>query len=93
MVHFPVLHLSQGLDLERRTAGMQESPVVQQFVTMDLGPRFDQALLGPWKGAADRLNRIKSEHCLEFLVGRVEMRPVMWRPDFWKHTDDDSKEP
>lgn len=51
---------------------MQESPVVQQFVMMDLSPRFDEALLRSWKTATDTLNRIEGEHRLEFLscVGR-----------------------
>jgi hypothetical protein len=60
---------------------------------MDLGPRFDEATLRSWKTAADTLNRIEGEHRIEFLVRRVKMRPVMWRADFWKHADDDSKEP
>lgn len=60
---------------------------------MDLGPRFDEATLRPWKTAADTLNRIEGEHRIEFLVRRVKMWPVMWRADFWKHADDDSKEP
>jgi hypothetical protein len=92
MIHSLGLHLPQWLNLERRTAGMQESPVVQEFVTMDLCPRFDEALLRSRKSAADTLNRIDGEHRREFLVGRVEVRPVMWCADFWKHADDDSKE-
>jgi hypothetical protein len=72
---------------------MQESPVVQEFVAMDLGPRFDQPLLRSRKSAADALDRIESEDRLEFLVRRVEVRPVMWGADFCKHADDDSKEP
>jgi hypothetical protein len=92
MIHLLGLQLSQWLNLERRTAGMQESPVVPKFVMMDLCPRLDEALLRSRKSAADTLNRIEGEHCLEFLVSRVEVRPVMWRTDFWKHADDDSKE-
>jgi hypothetical protein len=72
---------------------MQESPVVQEFVMMDLCPRFDEALLRPWQSATDALNRIEGEHRLEFLVRRVEVRPVMWCADLRKHADDDSKEP
>ena len=72
---------------------MQESPVVQEFVTLDLCPRFDEALLRPWQSTADMLNRVEGEHRLEFLVRRVEVRPVVWCADFWKHADDDSKEP
>lgn len=37
---------------------MQESPVVPQFLMMDFGPRFNEALLRPRKGATDTLNRI-----------------------------------
>jgi len=43
---------------------MQESPVVQELVMMDLCPRFDEALLRPWQSAADALNRIEGEHPL-----------------------------
>jgi hypothetical protein len=60
---------------------------------MDLCPRLDEALPRFWKSAADALNGIESEHRLKFLVGRVEVRPMMWCADFWKHADDDSKEP
>jgi hypothetical protein len=58
---------------------------------MDLCPRFDEALLRSRKSAADTLNRIDGEHRREFLVSRVEVRPVVWCADFWKHADDDSK--
>ena len=60
---------------------------------MDLGPGFDEALLCPWKRAADTLNRVEGEHRLEFLVSRMEVRPMMGNTDFGKHADDDSKEP
>jgi hypothetical protein len=92
MIHIPALHLPQWLNLERRTAGMQERPVVPQFLMMDLCPRFNEALLRPRKSTTDTLNRIEGKHRVEFLVGRVEVRPMMWRADFWKHPDDDSKE-
>jgi hypothetical protein len=72
---------------------MQESPVVQEFILMNLRPGFDEALLCSRKTASDTLNRIESEHGLEFLIDRVEVRPMMWRADFGKHPDDDSKEP
>ena len=71
---------------------MQESPVMPQFVMVDLRPRFNQALLRARQSTSDALDRIKGEHRVEFLVGRVEVRPMMWRPDFWKHPDDDPKE-
>ena len=80
MIHVLGLHLPQWLNLERRTAGMQESPVVQEFVMMDLCPCFDEALLRARKIAADTLNRIEGEHGLEFLVRCVEVRPVMGAP-------------
>jgi predicted RNase H-like HicB family nuclease len=35
----------QRFNLERRAAGLQEGPIVQQFVVMNLGPGLDQALL------------------------------------------------
>ena len=60
---------------------------------MDLCPRLDEALLRSRKSAADTLNRIEREHCLEFLVGGVKVRPVMWCTNLWEHADDDSKEP
>lgn len=60
---------------------------------MNLCPRFDEALLRPGQRAADTLNRIQSKHRVEFLVRSVEVRPVMWCANLWKHTDDDSKEP
>lgn len=63
-----------------------------RLVMMDLYPRVDEALLRSRKTAADTFNRIEGEHCFEFLVDRVEVRPVMWCTDFWKHADDDSKE-
>jgi hypothetical protein len=91
MLHSLNLHLPQWFNLERRTAGMQESPVVQKLVTMDLCPRFDEALLRPWQSAADTFDRIESEHRFEFLVRRVEVWPVMRCTDFWKHADDDPK--
>lgn len=72
---------------------MQERPIVQQFVAVDLGPRFDEALLSSWKRAADALNRIESNDRVEFLIGRVEVRSMMWRTEFWKHPDDDSEKP
>jgi hypothetical protein len=31
---------------------MQESPIVQEFITMNLCPRFDEALLHPWQSSA-----------------------------------------
>lgn len=71
---------------------MQESPVVQQFVMMDLGPGFDEALLRSWQRAADTLNRIEVEHGAALLVGSVEVRSVMRSAEFWKHADGDSKE-
>jgi hypothetical protein len=71
---------------------MQEIPVVPQFVVMDLCPRFDESLLRSRESAADTLNWIEGEHCREFLVGCVEVRSMMWRADFCKHADDDSKE-
>jgi len=60
---------------------------------MDLCPRFDETLLRPWQITADALNGIEGEHRIEFLVDGVEVRPVMRCADFWKHPDDDSKEP
>jgi hypothetical protein len=72
MIHMRALHSPQRLNLERRTTGMQESPVVQQLVTVDLGPRFDEALLGSRKRAADTLNRIEGEH-------RVELLEAAWK--------------
>jgi hypothetical protein len=72
---------------------MQERPIVQQFVMMDLCPRFDEALLCSWKSAADALDRIEGEHRLGLLVDGVEMRAVMGRADLRKHADDDSEEP
>jgi hypothetical protein len=39
---------------------MQEIPIVQEFVTMDLCPRFDEPLLCAWQSAPDALNRIES---------------------------------
>ena len=60
---------------------------------MDLRPRFDEALLRSWNTASDTLNRIEGEHGLEFLICRVKVRLMMRCADFWKHADDDSKEP
>ena len=36
---------TQGLNLERRFAGLQERPVPQQFCMVDFGPRLDESLL------------------------------------------------
>ncbi len=72
---------------------MQESPIVQQFVMMDLCPRLDQALLRSRKSAANTLNRAEGEHRRKVLIDRVEVRPMMWRADLGKHADYDSKEP
>jgi hypothetical protein len=93
VIHILDLRLPQWLNLERRTAGMQQSPVVEQFIVMDLCPRLDKALLRSRKRASDALYRIEGEHCLEFLIDGMKVRPMMWRADFWKHADDDSKEP
>ena len=60
---------------------------------MDFCPSLDEALLRSWKRASNALNRIEGEHGFEFLVGRVEVRPMMGRADFGKHADDDSEEP
>jgi hypothetical protein len=60
---------------------------------MDFCPRFDEALLRSWKCATDTLDRIEREHGLEFLIGGVEVRPMMRRADFGKHPNDDSEEP
>jgi hypothetical protein len=54
----------QWFDLERRLTGLQEVPVVQQFVPMNFGPGLNESLLGPRQIAANAFDWIESEHGL-----------------------------
>ena len=71
---------------------MQEGPVLQQFLSMDFGPRFDQALLCTREVTADALDRVECEHALGFLMDRMKVGPMVRRADFHKHADNDSEE-
>ena len=64
MTHGVILGSAQWLDRERRLAGLQEGPILQQFLPMDLGPRLNQPLLRPRKVATEALDGIKSEDSL-----------------------------
>jgi hypothetical protein len=82
---------TQRLDLERSPAGLQEGPILQEFVPMDLGPSLDKPLLFPRKITAHALNRVKREDALVFLIRG--MRPMVRRADLHEHSNDDSEEP
>jgi hypothetical protein len=71
----------QRFNLERRPPGLQEFPIVQQFLAMDFSPRFNEPLLGSRESAADTLDGIKSEDCLHVLIRGMEMRPVVRSAD------------
>src|SRR5438093_13286169 len=52
-----LLLLPQWLTLERRLAGLQERPVLQQLRMVDFGPRLDEALLRARKAVNRRRRR------------------------------------
>jgi hypothetical protein len=83
----------QWLDLERWLAGLQERPVLQQLLPMDLGPRFNEPLLGARQDATDALDGIKREYRLGVLIHRMEVGSMVGCIDLHKHPDDDPKKP
>ena len=92
VIHMGVfLGFAQWLDRERRLAGLQEGPILQQFLPMDLGPRLNQPLLRPRKVATEALDGIKSEGSLGFLIRRMEVGSMMGRSELHEHPDDDSE--
>src|SRR5436190_23557991 len=88
----PFAPLSQRVNLERRPAGLQERPVLQQFRMVDFGPCFDEALLRARKAAADAFDRVQSERCDYILIRGMEMRPVVRCTDLQEHSNYDSEE-
>jgi len=73
------LELLQWFNLEGWLARLQECPVAQQFLAMDFSPRFDKSLLRSRQTATDAFDGIESEHSLQVLVRRMEVRPMVRR--------------
>jgi hypothetical protein len=80
---------AQWLDLERRLAGLQEDPVLQQFLVVDLCPRLDQSLLRARKITTDALDGIEREHPCGRVVHGMEVGSMMRLTDLHEHSDDD----
>ncbi len=72
---------------------MQELPILDQFLAMDLGPGLDESLLGPRQIAANAFDRVKSEHGLGALIRSMKVRSVVRGADFHEHPNDYSEEP
>jgi hypothetical protein len=86
------LRLPQWFNLEGWLTGLQEVPVAEQFVMMDFSPRFDKTLLRSRKIAANAFNGIESEHGLELLIRRMEVRSVVRCADLREHPNNDPEE-
>jgi hypothetical protein len=84
--------LPQWLDLEWWLTGLQAPPVFQQLGMMNLGPRFDQALLRARKRATYTLDRVQRKRRDRVLVRRMKMRPMVRGTNFREHANDDSEE-
>ena len=85
--------LPQWLDLDGRLAGLQELPIVVQFVPVNLCPRFDQPLLGLRQAAAQTFDCVDSECRGLILLVRVEVSATVRAADLDEHPNDDSEEP
>jgi hypothetical protein len=84
--------LPQWLDLDRRTTGLQQVPILLQLGPMNLHSGFNQALLGLRQSAAEAVERVDREDGGLILIVRVEMRPMMRLAGLDEHANDDSEE-
>lgn len=85
-------NLPQGLDLERPSAGLEQVPVLEKLVAVNLHPGFDQSKRASREFASKHFCRIDCDCGGVFLIPDVNMWPVMAGPRFSKHPDDDSEE-
>jgi hypothetical protein len=85
--------LPEWFDLDGRLTGLQEIPVLSQFVAMNLGPSLDQPLLGLREFTPENLQSVQGEHASLILVVRVEVRAMVRPTNLDEHTDDDAEEP
>jgi hypothetical protein len=83
---------TKRLDPEGLLTCLKTSPVLEQLLPMNLGPRFNQALLPAGESTTERLDRVDGHDNGFSLVVRVEMRAVMLRRRFHEHTNDDPEE-
>ena len=72
---------------------MQEAPGLLELLAMNLGPRLNQALLGLRQTTRDALDRVDREHRFRILIHRVEVRPMVRRPNLHEHANDDPEKP
>jgi len=72
-------------------AGLQEFPIPLKFRPMNLGPRFDETLLGPRQVATYALDGVNREHRCRILIVGVKVRSVVWYADLNEHSNDDSE--
>jgi hypothetical protein len=85
--------LPEWFDLDWRLAGLQEIPIVLQFVPMDLRPSLNQPQLRLWQAAAETFDRVHGKYRGLILVVRVEMRAMMRTASLNEHSNDDSEKP
>lgn len=85
--------LPERFNLDGRLPGLQQVPVLLQFLTVDLDPRLNETALRDGDLATKHLGGIDGEHRGVFLVVSVEMGPVMLAARFGEHPNDDSEEP
>ena len=71
---------------------MQEFPVAQKLLAMDLRPGFDETFLCLRKAASNAFDRIKGEYSSYVLLVRMKMRSVMRCANLREHTNHDSEE-
>jgi len=83
----------EWVDLDGRLARLQESPIVLQFLAVNLRPGFDEPLLWPGQAAAKTLERVQRERRGFSLVVRVKVWPLVRSTGFDEHPNHDSKEP
>ena len=70
---------------------MKQLPVRRQFVLMQFRPCLDQAPLFLRKGAGDQVHRANRKNGGGVLKISMEMRNVVRRARFGKHSDDNAK--
>ena len=71
---------------------LQGVPICHQFVLMQFGPRFDQALLPARQGTGDHLHRIDAVYPHFLLIVCVKMWNMMFRTHLREHANDNAKE-
>jgi hypothetical protein len=82
----------QGLDSQRRLAGLQPFPIFEQLIAVQFRPRFDEPTLTARQRACNQFDSINRDDAHVLLVIRVEMRPMMRRTRLRKHPNDDAVE-